>query len=166
MAADAKVPVASGRSVYNKEFEGKTYICFDQEFTAKEKDKNNKPKILNSYNNFNDVEWETFVGILWEIDKLIPCFLMEPCAVCSDKKKQWEMFDNKLCISRLSPRALRDVIAANALATPPVMCDYCGADLVSNGGACHCHKFNCRQCSAENFCKGCGQNKYKPKSLA
>lgn len=166
LAPEAKIELSAGKSVYNKEFEGNMYICFDQEFTAKERDEKNQPKTLNSYINFTGNEWEKFVGVLWEIDKVIPCFLTEKCAICNDAKHEWEMFDGRMYVTRLSSKKLREAIAANAvdMTALPVVCDYCGGEPRNNSN-CHCHKYDCRQCSRENFCRGCGKNRYRPRQL-
>lgn len=135
---------------------GETYICFEQEW-MKEKEKRK------SYINLDTDEWSEFIKILWKLDEHMkhqyPYMDIKKCFECKDEKKLVKMFERKLKITNLDPNKHTNISIANSLGVEEQRCEYCGKPTWATG--CHCHEFDCRQCSPESYCQGCGENVYK-----
>ena len=155
---EEKVELNKARRVYNKEHMGEVYVSFEHDWQSKEDGRE-----LHSWINLDEDEWATFVSILWQIDQLMPTYQRFTCVVCCDDQTTKEMWGGKLKRTLLDDNTLSEAIDANAVDREgqdgPIVCEYCGEGMVSF--QCHCHKFDCRKCSEENFCKGCGENIYK-----
>ena len=76
---------------------------------------------------------------------------------CYTKQKK-KLIYGRLLETKLSPRQLRDVKENNETAYNQLAycCEYCGVQY-DYEGTCHCHRFNCRECELDNFCKHYGE---------
>ena len=76
---------------------------------------------------------------------------------CHDMRKV-VLKDGRMKDTALNPTAFQFVKdnnndAANQL---EIMCEYCGI-YHGMGDLCHCHKYDCKDCEPNNFCKKCDQ---------
>ena len=151
-----KIELNPIKRVYNSEHMDQTYITFESDW------KNEDGEDVKSWINLDEEEWEAFVKILWQIDQVIPSYQRYTCVVCLDERTTVDLWSGKLRRTKLDEATLNEAINANAIDRAgqdgPIVCEYCGDAIVVF--QCHCHKYNCRSCSDENFCKGCGENMY------
>ena len=75
---------------------------------------------------------------------------------CFTKQKK-KLIHGRLLETKLSPQQLRDVQENNETAYNQLAycCEYCGIQY-DYEGTCYCHRYNCRECEPDNFCKHCG----------
>jgi hypothetical protein len=141
------VSLTSFKRVFNQDFEGKMYITFEHSW------KGDDGEQRQTFINLSMEELDELVKNLWQIDQLIRCFKIQKCFVCNDISESMDMVDFKLAKTLLDDKTYKKAMASKK-------CSFCGDPIASN--ECHCHKFNCRRCSSENFCPGCGNNMFRP----
>ena len=155
-APEEKIELNPKRRVYNKEHNGQNYIVFENDW------KNESDEDVQSWINLDEDEWQAFVKILWQIDQVMPTFQRYTCVVCLDQRTTVDLWSGKLQRTLLDEDTLAEAIDANAVDRAgqdgPIVCEYCGDAMAVF--RCHCHKYNCRQCSDDSYCKGCGENVY------
>ena len=141
------VKLTSHKRVFTREFEGSIYVTFEGKWVKEGEE-------FTTWINLSMDEMDVLVKHLWEIDQLIPCFKISECTLCHDSQQAVKMVDGKMRKTLLDPKAFKTAQRKN------VACVYCGKTMTIFS-VCHCHKFDCRKCSAENFCRFCGKIKYK-----
>lgn len=135
-------------TMYNDEL----YISFEQDWT------NSEGKRVKSFMNLDARGWRNFIKILWQVDEIMGVGYTQECTVCLDNRIPKKMVDKRIQKTKLTVEAFNTVHMSNAIGEELDRCDYCGRVSVFNG--CHCHKYDCHECCSDNFCTGCGSNKY------
>ena len=118
------------------EYEGKNYVSFKA--TRKVGD-----SVYHNYLNLNFNEWTTLMNIMPQVKM---CHTQE----------QVQLKDERVKDTLLKPTALQLVRSNNSETQNQLglLCEYCGGSYYN---ACHCHKYNCKDCEPENFCGECGE---------
>ena len=107
-------------------------------------------KGYNNFFNLNYDEWTMLKDKLPDITQALP-----KCLLCKDMKVKKQLHDHRMLETKLSAKQLEDVKDNNQYAYNQLayQCEYCGDSF--DYGSCHCHRYDCRQCEPDNFCKKC-----------
>ena len=153
---DYTVKLSERKQVANRELElNKTcYVSFSQIYM-----KEGRP--LTSYINFKPFEWQEFIAQLHIMDSIFPPSVLKPCPDCPANIifAEVDAASGRLKETRLSAEQLQAVHDNNDIAYNQLVhcCTYCGGSDMSYDESCHCHRYDCRECESENFCKTCGK---------
>ena len=145
---DRKIDLNSFKRVYNREHYGEIFITFEQDW------KNPENLEMKTWINLDIEEWTELVKVLWEIDQIMGVWITKSCNDCEDVKIPSKMFNRRLNESKLSEEMYSSIVISNIVNY--VTCEFCG--LAVEG--CHCHEYDCHECSPKCFCETCGQNMY------
>lgn len=109
-------------------------------------------KTYDTYVNMNEEEWDMFKRLMPDITEA-----MQKCSLCKGEKVKRKLYDGSMLKTKLSPQQLADVEENNETAYNQLayQCTYCGQSF-DYEDTCHCHRYNCRECEPDNFCKQCG----------
>ena len=147
------------------DFKNNRYVSFHQ-------CTNRGGKIYASYINLNSSEWCKLMFSSPAIDLLltkesfdVPDTLLpekapkirEPrnnCTECKDEMIAVILKDGRMKETNLSRETYKSIQESNKTVQNQLglVCDYCGAMIYYD---CHCHKYDCRDCEPESFCKKC-----------
>lgn len=138
---EVDLKLSEGKDMKAIAFNDKRYISFHRIYRANQ-------CIYDTYINLNKEEWE----LLMQIN---PAIMMELPKCCTKQKKK--LIRGRMLETKLSPEHLKDVKESNEEAYNQLAycCEYCGVQF-DYEGTCHCHRYNCRECEPDNFCKHCG----------
>ena len=149
------IQLTSNKKIYSRTFNSALFVCFEQTWSGRD----GEPKC--TFINFNQQEWRTFVMILSEIDAILPPGPIAMCFKCYSSKRHHTMINGCLSAPELTVEEQQKVELENSMIDNQMgmRCDYCGQLRYFD---CHCHKFDCKECSPDNFCENCGDNYYYP----
>ena len=141
------VALTTHKKVYTREYEGNLYVTFEGKW---KKDGDEFTTCIN----LSMDEMDQLVKSLWQIDQLIPCYMVNECSLCRDSPQTVKLVDGRMKKTILEFKKFKVAKRQKGV------CEFCGEEM-TNFAVCHCHRYDCRKCSAENFCKYCGKNKFK-----
>lgn len=148
------------------DFKNKQYVSFHQ----RTKQGN---KTYDSYINLSPDDWCKLVFSMPAVDNMMfpsfPAFdvpdtllperkpkLREPrnyCSECKDEMTAVILRNGRMKETNMTHDEYRNVKTSNKYALTK-SCEYCGGSSFYQD-VCHCHKFDCKECEPENFCKKC-----------
>lgn len=154
MTADYSLKLSECKYVVNKLFpvNDVRYICFSKTY------KNKEGALSDAYINFNPEEWQSFLNQLFEMDKIFTPKKLKSCPDCKRYPVTIHEVTKRTQNTRLDAEALQAVKDNNDATynQEAHKCTYCGRhDMSCDGELCHCHKYNCRECEKDSFCKTC-----------
>lgn len=149
------VDITAKKRIVCKSFNSETFVCFEQKWEGR------KNEDMTTYINFNAAEWATFVRCLSEIDEILCPGNLKVCIECLSTKLPHKMVDGKMKATELSFEKIKKIESENHTVQNQMAlrCTYCGQQHFLD---CHCHKFDCTDCSRQNFCNNCGILKFYP----
>lgn len=154
-----EIALTDRKGVQNKQFNDKTYVGFYNTYYRNGTE-------CTSYINLNTEEWESLVAILHEMDDIFMPKYVLPCPKCEPIMTAVPITaDGRVAETKLSPERLLLVEANNEIAYNQLMClcTFCGANHMEEDSPCgFCHKFSCRFCEPQNFCKACNKLNFIP----
>ena len=144
---DFYLRLSSEKDVKAVVFKDRRYVSFHSIYKWQD-------NVYNTYINLNEDEWQNFINACTKIN------LKKRAAntpTCHDMKKV-VLVDGCMKKTTLNPTALQFVKDNNNSANNQLelMCEYCGLHH-GMGDFCHCHKYNCKDCEPDNFCKTCDE---------
>ena len=143
-SSNACLKLTADKDIKIINFNEKRFVSFHRAFRGQ--------RVYDTYINMNEQEWKAFKTIVPDIVKAMP-----NCSLCQDVKVKRRLFDDRMLETKLSPKRLVSVKEDNEVAYNQMayQCEYCGQTF-DYEGTCHCHRYNCRECEPDNFCKQCG----------
>lgn len=149
------VDLTSKKRVIYKSFNDENFVSFEQKWVGRDKED------MITFINLNAAEWTTFVRCLHEIDEILVPGNLKVCIECLSTKEPHVMVDGKMKATELSPEEIMKIDAENYTVQNQMAlrCTFCGQQHMLD---CHCHKFDCDECSPDNFCANCGNIKFYP----
>ena len=138
---EVDLKISEGKDMKSFMFYEKRYMSFHRIYRAHD-------CVYDTYINLNEEEWYKLLEINPDVLKELP-------KCCTKQKKK--LIYGRLLETKLSPQQLKDVKENNETAYNQLayQCEYCGVQY-DYEGTCHCHRYNCRECEPNNFCKHCG----------
>ena len=151
--ANYQLELTSDKSVQVVDLSNDRYWSFHHTW------KDEEDNVHTNYINLREHEWAVFLDIVHEIDEIIPTRAILPCPACHSMRKVMlvKHLGGRTQKTKLTPEQLAAVRENNAVSYNQLMleCEYCGVAMY-DPERCHCHKYNCRMCESDNFCKTCG----------
>ena len=132
------------------EFKDRRYVSFHSIHRYKD-------NVYDTYINLNEEEWQNCMEAMTKITFSQANPPQDDTPQCHDMKKV-VLVNQRMKKTTLNPTALKCVQDHNneTYNQLDLMCDYCGI-YEHMGDLCHCHKYNCKDCEPDNFCKTCDQ---------
>ena len=159
--------LSDSKEVNVVDFKNKQYVTFHH-FTKWD------DKTYHTYINIGANEWCALMFAMPAIDSMLnkqsydvpdtilpekAAKLREPrtnCSMCKDEMTAVILKDGRMKETNLTSQAYKSIKDSNKSAFNQMdySCDYCGGCRYY-GADCHCHKFDCKDCEPDNFCKKC-----------
>lgn len=152
------------KRIERKLFEGRVFVSFIK--TCKQKQTGEK---FNIYINFSEENWAVLIN-KWarNITHLlnvtayngmaVRTYPTPACTTCFDVKIPLNITErNRPKLTNLCQEKYEEVRKGNEEVENQlgVFCEYCGISCYMLADDCHCHEFNCKECSPFNFCENC-----------